>query len=44
MEDQDLLKKIEEAQKENAATIGFLRGYVKGLEERISRLERSKGH
>lgn len=35
------IKELKQNQKENAASLAYLRGYIKGLEERISRLEQS---
>ncbi|HGA0013742.1 TPA: hypothetical protein ACGL52_000831, partial [Streptococcus agalactiae] len=40
---EEKVQKIEQNEEENTTSISFLRGYIKGLEERISRLERSKG-
>lgn len=38
---EEKIKELEQIEKENAASISFLRGYIKGLEERVNRLEKA---
>lgn len=33
--------KLEQEQEKNVASLSFLQGYIKGLEERINRLEKT---
>ncbi|MGV3355145.1 hypothetical protein [Streptococcus sp. ZY19097] len=40
MNHEERIEKLEQIIKENVASISFLRGYIKGLEERLNRLEK----
>ena len=41
MDAKEAISKLEKNQEKNIAEISYLRGYVKGLEERIRRLEQA---
>lgn len=41
MDTKEVISKLEKNQEKNIAEINYLRGYVKGLEERIRRLEQA---
>ena len=41
MDTKEVVSKLEKNQEKNIAEINYLRGYVKGLEERIRRLEQA---
>lgn len=39
---EDRIAFLEKENEKNVALINYLKGYIKGIEERVSRLERSK--
>ncbi|HFU4055365.1 TPA: hypothetical protein ACGO6G_001422 [Streptococcus suis] len=40
MNHEERIENLEQIIKENVASISFLRGYIKGIEERLNRLEK----